>query len=284
MSAATGRQAEKDLARRTGARRGTGTLRYMVVHAVATTAPLIAASAAYDALCLLVSFKSYELDASIGFAPTLLLLLSGEREQVVTPGAPLQIPFVWLLGQAVLLAQVCLSVTRPARGLPVQTLLRSSSARAWWLCTAGTVGILVALRTCVSLFVCAAFSLAAGLPAQDFSALSKIFGPAASSLTSGDALALVLLASAGTLVVAQLCCLACLLLTPFWSFVASVAFLFVSLFSTVPVLAGDWSMLLRCSWFTAGGIKPGAGIAVGLALGLFLSGLGAAVASRGDLV
>lgn len=284
MSPGFDKREQRGLARRAGAQRGTGVLRCLVTHAVTTTAPLIALSVAYDALCLLISFKSYEVDAHMGFAPMLLLLLRGEHEQTLSPGAPLQIPFVWLLGQAVLLAQVCLSVTRPTRGLPVQTLLRSSSARTWWLCNAGAVGVLVALRACVSLAACALFSLAAGLPAPDFSALVPVFGPAASSLTAAKTLALVLLAFAGTLVMAQLCCLTCLLLTPFWSFVTTVVFLFASLFSTNPALSGDWSMLLRCSWFTTGGIEPGVGVAAGLALCLLLSGLGAYVASHGDLV
>lgn len=244
---------------------------------------LLLADAAIDILAILVSLKSLEA-TNIGLAGTLLCLFCGDPEYDATVGTPFHIPVLWLMTQLVLLVQIGLLLENHGRGFTRQLMIRHASARRWTLSTAASAGAIVFIHIAISLLVCVLLSLTTGGLQDNLTLLVPAYGQAVSSLSASDVAVMLSLVIAGTLLMSQIFVALSLLLSTFWSFFTTTGFLLISSFLPCSLLAGDWTMLRRCSWFTDGGIDPSTGVILSLLGSSLIAGLAVLAAPRKNFI
>lgn len=235
--------------------RRAGILRYDFLFAWRQLALLFAVCTCYDALHLLsvlhVGPKSWPNGAGM-----LLVLYCGAAERSSVGQVAISVPVAWLIGRIILPAWLGVFLSRPEAKSSLQTLTRSPDTGAWWASKLLTGGLAACVRLASSFAACLVMSGIGSSAAFSQELLATTYGPAASLPDCSGIATLMCLELGLYLAGVALYGALYLMVGPFWAFTALFAHALASAIAPGTLWVGDWSMLVRCGWFTPGSIDP----------------------------
>jgi hypothetical protein len=206
----------------------------------------------------------------------LIFMAKGMEAYAPSTGGPFIFPIFWGMLHVLIALLVAGYPTSDFHGYALNVFLHAGSRGLWWAAKAVWTVLTVCSFYLLGLVVTLAFALAAGdatiFPASQVSLYVSAID--ALAVARHELLLALLVPPASSIALSMLQVLLSFIIKPSLSFLAVMAYCFVSVFIPTPFLIGDYSMLLRNGIALQGGLSSAAMLAIDSISAVALAGLG----------